>query len=108
MAESSFLGSPGVLTGNKDSGRKEDSSRCAAAVVATACMLKGVAQRKLQMPLYRPNAPVLSNLAKCGISDVSIGISIADNIEGVEGIETESDSLLLVGLKVLERGDIDI
>ena len=60
------------------------------------------------MPLCRPNRPGGDNLAERGIGDVRIRISIADDIEGIERLEAETDRLLLVRLKVLKDGHIHV
>ena len=60
------------------------------------------------MPLYRPNASVKSDFPKVGIGNSRIGIAVADDVEGIERVETESNGLLFVGLEILERGHIDV
>src|SRR5580698_6962599 len=60
------------------------------------------------MPLDRSDSirPQVGNIAEVAVGDSGVWISVAGNVESVEGVKAEADCLLADDMKVLEHGHV--
>src|ERR1700722_3723997 len=60
------------------------------------------------MPLDRPDGirSLVGNIAEVAVGDSSVRISVAGNVESIEGVKAEARRLLANDMKVLEHGHV--
>src|ERR1700733_7917847 len=78
-------------------------------------VLEPVVRRELQMAFYRANSSgsrstrsQIRDIAEVGVGNTHVRISVARNVECVEGIEAEAHRLLLGNVEVLEGREVDV